>query len=614
MRASRAFMRCAFDLSNWRPFLSGPLDSIRLWFRTLAHGRFESDQGAAIGRKTWINTFRARSDKVIAIGRVMAAVGSLFIVQLEATNPAFGSEIVFAILAVYLCYAVVAAFRVLNAEISRVRGTLIRHAVDVTAFVVLVFLTQRVSGPSFIFTPFLLLSATLHWRWRGALWTAAVCFAVLLYAMVSHTAVLRDPHVDSALELSRILFVAMAATVLIWLGSHQEAVRVELLRLVERAPAQPEGRDWPAAAALDYAAHVTRVPRALLIWSDGEEPWTNLAVWENGASHVKRLPPDAYLPWTAAALQRASLLVTDAKRARLLVHRGDGRFDRWTGDAPPISPALIADFSMASAVSVQFQVNDLEARLFLLDPPTPTLDDVAVAEIIADRLKALFEQAILVRRLSDAAALEERLRIGRDLHDGVLQSLAGTALHLQALRASAGDAPEELDRRLVAIQAMLADEQRDLRTFIRALEPGQDDRHAGQSPLALQFDALAERLRKQWSIDFHFVLQPPDLHLPATIIYELSRMTSEATANAVRHGAARTLNVSLRLDAGAIVLTVDDDGKGFGFDRRVEHAELESGKLGPRSLRERVAAHGGQLIIDRVEQWTRIIIRIPTHR
>ncbi|WP_042778387.1 sensor histidine kinase [Sinorhizobium fredii] len=613
MRASRAFIHRAFDLSNWR-YMSDPLDHAMRSIRARTHARFQSEPGVAIGRKTWINTFRARSDKVIAIGRIMAAIGSLVIAWLEAANPAFGSELVLAVLAAYLCYAVIAAFRVLNAEISRVRGTLIRHVIDVTVFVVLVFLTQRVSGPFFIFMPLLLLSATLHWRWRGALWTAVVCLAVLLYAMISDTAVLSDPDVGAAIELSRILFVAMAATVLIWLGSHQEAVRAELLRLVERAPALPDGREWPAAAALDYAAHVMCVPRALLIWSDGEEPWTNLAVWENGAMHNKRLPPDAYLPWTAAALQRASLLITDAKRARLLIHRGDGRFERWTDDASPILPALVADFSIDSAVSVQFHVNDLEARLFLLDPPTPTLDDVAVAEIIADRLKALFEQAILVRRLSDAAALEERLRIGRDLHDGVLQSLAGTALHLQALRSSAGIAPEELDRRLVAIQAMLADEQRDLRTFIHALEPGRNDHHSGHSQLARQFNALAYRLRNQWSIDFHFVLDPVDLHLPATMVYELTRMTSEATANAVRHGAARTLNVSLRLDAGAILLAVNDDGRGFGFDRRVEHAELESGKFGPRSLRERVAAHGGQLTIDRVEQWTRIIISIPTHR
>ena len=179
---------------------------------------------------------------------------------------------------------------------------------------------------------------------------------------------------------------------------------------------------------------------------------------------------------------------------------------------------------------------------------------MAIAEIIADRLKTLFQQAILVRRLSDAAALDERVRIGRDLHDGVLQSLAGTAMQLQALRSSDTGALETLDERLSAIQSMLASEQRDLRAFIRALEPGHEYRSAADFQLALQFEALADRLRQQWSIDFRFILHPVDLRLPATTIYELTRMASEATANAVRHGAARTVDVRLSLDAGAIVL------------------------------------------------------------
>ncbi len=357
-----------------------------------------------------------------------------------------------------------------------------------------------------------------------------------------------------------------------------------------------------------------RVPRVLLIWSDTEEPWTYLAVWDNGVSKVRQLPPNTYLPWIAEPLHRASVLITDAARSDILVHQGEGRFDQWSREDLPICPALIADFSMVSAVSAHFHVGDLEARLFLLDPPALTLDDVAIAEIIADRLKALFAQAILVRKLSDAAAAEERIKIGRDLHDGVLQSLAGTALQLQALRSSEIRTPAALDERLAAIQAMLAGEQRDLRAFIRALEPGHEYRKGSDSQLSVQFTALAERLRQQWSVDFHFVLDPVDLRLPATMIYELTRMASEATANAARHGAARAVNATLRQDAGAIVLTVDDDGTGFSFGRRIEHAEMESRKLGPRSLRERAAARGGEVAIDRVAEWTRIIIKLPMHQ
>lgn len=567
-----------------------------------------------MGRTTWINTFRARSDRVIAIGRILLAIGSLYITWLDAAHPPRSPRLVFFLLVAYLTYAIVAAILVWRNEISRVRGTLIRHVIDVLAFVVFMFLAGGASSPFFMFMPFVLLAATLHWRWQGALWTGLICVVVLLGLVVTDTTALSDPDAGATTDISGILFMVVSGILLVWLGAHQEEVRTELLRLVEKTPAVPEGREWPAKVALDYAAHVMRVPRALLIWSDAEEPWTYLAVWNQGISEIKRLPPNTYTPWTSEPLQHASLLISDATRSRLLIHRGEGRFDEASEEGTPVSPALIADFSITSAVSVPFAIGDMEARLFLLDPPTLTLDDVAIAEIIADRLKALFHQAILVRKLSDAAAVEERIRIGRDLHDGVLQSLAGTALQLQALRSLDPGAIQALDERLTSIQKMLAEEQRDLRIFIRALEPDDPFGNGSDFQLKMQFEALAERLRQQWLIDIHFMLEPADLRLPATAIYELTRMISEATANAVRHGAARAVHASLRLDGAMISLTVDDDGTGFGFGRRFEHAELEGTKTGPRSLRARAAARGGTLSIDQVAQWTRITINFPLHQ
>ena len=570
-----------------------------------------SQRDVALGRTTWINTFRARSDRVIAIGRILLAIGSFYIAWLDARHVPRSSELVFVLLLGYLAYAVIAAVLVWRTEISRVRGTLIRHVIDMMAFVVFMPLSDGASSPFFMFMPFALLSATLHWRWRGALWTGLICILALLLLVATDTTALVDPDVDATTDVSRVLFMVVSGILLVWLGAHQEEVRTELLRLVEKTPAVPEGREWPAKIALDYAAHVMRVPRALLIWTDAEEPWTYLAVWEQGNSEIRRLPPNRYMPWTAEPLQHASLLIADAPTSRLLIHQGEGRFDAGSGEMNQISPELVAEFSMVSAVSVAFTVGDLEARLFLLDPSTLTLDDVAIAEIIADRLKALFYQAILVRKLSDAAAVEERVRIGRDLHDGVLQSLAGTALQLQALRSHEADSVQTLDARLSAIQAMLADEQRELRIFIHALEPGHPSGESGEFQLMVQFDALVERLRQRWLIDCRLSLRPVDMRLPAMAVYELSRMISEATANAVRHGAARSVRIVVDLDGDTVRLTVDDDGSGFSHSRRVEHQELEDGDLGPRSLRQRAKARGGTLTLDRVARWTRIIVTFP---
>lgn len=566
------------------------------------------------GRMVWTNTFRARSDKVIAIGRIMLAAGSIWIAWLDSVHMPLPPEPIYVLLVVYFCYAVIVAILAWQTEASRVRGTFARHVIDIVAFAAFMSMTDGTSSPFFVLMPFTLLSATLHWRWRGAFWSSLICLLILLYLGYFDTRDLFDPGADTTTNVSRLLFIFVAPVLLIWLGAHQEAVRAELLRLVQRTPALPQGREWPAAAALEYAAHVMLVKRALLIWSDGEEPWTYVALWENGVCKVTQMPPDAFGAWTDKTLHQRSLLISDAARNRLLIHKGGGRFDSWTDERPPLSPALVDAFSLTSAVSVHFEVDDLQARLFLIEPPALTLDEVAITEIIADRIKALFEQAMLVRRLSDEAAVEERIRIGRDLHDGVLQTLAGTALQLQSLRPMGHQPPDDLEERLTAIQSMLLDEQRELRTFIRALEPGREHGDAAEAQLEHQFAALADRLMLQWQIDVDVALDPAKVRLPMGLIYELARMTSEATANAVRHGHAQKVRIKLRTDKEAIELTVDDDGVGFGFGDRVEHAELEHKKMGPRSLRERTAARGGKLAIDRIAEWTRVVIMLPMPR
>ncbi len=193
MRASRTLTPRAFNPFGWRLAHRRPAVDAKPWPNVLIKARSPGEEDLATGRKTWINTFRARSDKVIAVGRIMLAIGSLCIAWLDSMHPLGSPKLIFALLIAYLSYAVIAAIGVWRTEISRVRGTLIRHVVDVVALVVFMFLTDGASSPFFMFMPFTLLAATLHWRWQGALWTGLVCVAVLLYLMAVDTTVLVDP-------------------------------------------------------------------------------------------------------------------------------------------------------------------------------------------------------------------------------------------------------------------------------------------------------------------------------------------------------------------------------------------------------------------------------------
>ena len=89
----------------------------------------------------------------------------------------------------------------------------------------------------------------------------------------------------------------------------------------------------------------------------------------------------------------------------------------------------------------------LRSSVVFLDVPNASFDDLPTHEIVAAApQEILFEQESLLRKLRDTAALEERMRIARNLHDGVLQSLAGTALQLRSVLPLIESSPLEAAR------------------------------------------------------------------------------------------------------------------------------------------------------------------------
>jgi signal transduction histidine kinase len=559
----------------------------------------------------WITAFRARADRAIAVGRALLAVGILFAIWLDPSQPSRWPTLAYSLLMAYVAYALVVAIRAWRPTVPRVRGTLTRHVGDLYVFTVLMHLTGGPTSPFFVFLVFALLAGTLHWRWRGALWTALAC--VLILAGLGMADALDPPDPDFGLRTVtiRLVYLATVAALLSWLGAHQEQVRAELWRLAEYIPAPPNGGAFPARTALEHAASILLAPRALLVWSDPEEPWTFMAAWDGERLREERVPPDVFAPWVAARLQGASFLTAAAPTGAALVHGGFGRFEDWPGSDPAIHPDLVSGFAMGTVVTAPARIGELEARLFLLDLPGPTLDDVLVAEVVAGRIEVLVEQARLLDQLRSAAAVEERVRIARDLHDGALQSLAGTALQLRSVVPLIGSAPHEAVARLGSIQDALAAEQGELRSFIRVLGMGADDATWTGIGLAAHLTRVAEGLRRRWGVGVRCEVAPAGARLDPGLVHDLGQILAEATANAVRHGGARAVVAAVRIEDEAVVAEIADDGHGFPFVGRLGEAELEARGLGPRSLRARAASRGGGLTVASGPGGAQVTVALP---
>jgi PAS domain S-box-containing protein len=220
------------------------------------------------------------------------------------------------------------------------------------------------------------------------------------------------------------------------------------------------------------------------------------------------------------------------------------------------------------------------------EPEGFTPRQAALATAIAQQAAVAIENAHLFDQVRDKAALEERQKLARELHDSVSQALYGIGLGAQTIRRMLDHNPalavEPTEYVLSLAEAGMAE----MRALIFELRPE-----------SLQTEGLAEALRKQvaalrarYGIEVVTTLaDEPDVALD--IKEALYRIAQEALHNTVKHAEATEASIRLLSTSSEVVLEVADNGR--GFDPRASFP----GHLGLQSMRERVARCGGYVEI-----------------
>ncbi len=203
---------------------------------------------------------------------------------------------------------------------------------------------------------------------------------------------------------------------------------------------------------------------------------------------------------------------------------------------------------------------------------------------ITERKHAEVEKAIL------ATVEEEQRRIGQDLHDGLCQQLAGIALLAKALaqKLNTGSPHESADASEIAeLITRSIDQTRDL---ARGLSPVEIE-VAGLSPALEKFAAMIERLYKISCVFTYDESTGFQCRYTAVLATHLYRIVQEAVNNAIQHGKAKQVIITLVVFQDRGVLTIQDDGIGF-------EAKTAAGPgLGLRSMRFRSRVIGARLKI-----------------
>jgi signal transduction histidine kinase len=243
---------------------------------------------------------------------------------------------------------------------------------------------------------------------------------------------------------------------------------------------------------------------------------------------------------------------------------------------------------------------------------TFTPDDEATLARFATQAALAIENARLHRATQEAAIGAERLRIAREMHDGLAQVLGYVNIKAQATQELLRQGQyERADAQLGQFAEAARAAYADVREQILGLRTTLGD---GQGLAAALADYLA-RWQEQSGVHAELALSAPDETLralpPATEV-QLLRIVQEALSNTRKHAAARRATVGIVAEDSALVVTVADDG--VGFDPAALGPSAFPG-VGLASMRERAGEFCGNVAVETAPgEGTTIIVRVPLRR
>ena len=282
------------------------------------------------------------------------------------------------------------------------------------------------------------------------------------------------------------------------------------------------------------------------------------------------------------------LLIDDARPIRLPDIGADPRSVGFPPNHPPMRSFLGCPVRARGRVFGNIYLTEKRTA------PEFDYDDQAALEVLATQAGVAVENTRLYEELRGAQeelrrleVLEERERIAKELHDGVIQSLFAVGMSLQATAALIED--PAVSERLQAGVEDIDRSIRDLRNYIFGLRPGilaDRELHRALNDLTSEF---AERSGVLAVVDIDEPVAA-ELAARATDVVQIVR---ELLSNVARHAGATTCRITLRRSPDGAELEVDDDGSGF-------EVAIHTPGMGLRNLRARVESAGGSLAVESV--------------
>jgi signal transduction histidine kinase len=362
--------------------------------------------------------------------------------------------------------------------------------------------------------------------------------------------------------------------------------------LLRRAVSEPEARmvESVETALKELSEHLSCSRAVLAFWDEGLD-YHALCQYPPQRDPSKP-PPERFLQsreWACFRETRTDFFTNDVSLEDKAGKPRTREFD--------LHPYIIQKFEAYNAVGCGLFHGDKVIGRLLLFNSVKEVGSSAYRKVqgVGPLFAGLVQHLLVVKKTEQEAYDRERGRMAHDLHDGPLQTIISFEMRLaiiqKLLERDAATAAAELESLHKLSRKLVAE----MRTFVHRVRPleGED------ASLVASSRRLVEGFQKESGVSVTFLSGANgNLTLPGRLGVEVLQMAREALHNVYKHAQATHVLFAVERKGNQLHLAIDDNGRGFRFGGKYMLQELEALRLGPKSIKRRVRALGGDLTLE----------------
>lgn len=552
-----------------------------------------------------------RIERWLATARVFLATSALVAIWLDPSELTSGSGIPYWLLRIFIAHSVVVMLLLRWRRESTPAFRLVVHTIDILWPAVISLYATGQPNPFFLFFVFVMLAAAYRWGLWETLATTTAAVALLWAEWLLLYEGLRPPGVivsdfEPKRFFMRSISLGVTGVFLAYLAEQQKKLRAEktvIARILGKARVDL-GLSGTLQAILGELMSTFEASTAVVASQEANSLRVFVAMVQAGSG------ADARIAWLESSPEDRDLYLGDwpgdvffaekhSRRAsasyELISVSGADEVQRISGSDLPQRLAARHPFEAAACVSFTFG-REWWGRVFLFDPQLTgdRVDGLRFLQELIRQVGPAVYNVFLLRRLRLRAGAVERARVARELHDGAVQSLIAMEMQVDVLRRKSDGLSPQISSELTRIQGLLREEVLKLRELMQEMKSIEVDAHR----LPTFISDTVERFQRETGISARFTFDREPVGMEQRVCREIARIVQEALVNVRKHSRAQHVLVRLHANNSHWQLTIEDDGRGFGFSGRFSQTELDDAHQGPVVIKERVRLISGQLTIE----------------